>query len=424
MFLSRTQQIILGGAAFFIIFLLLVFLGALPGFKKNVTHADLTLWGVGDSPQVWQNTISAWNQISPAVSVKYREFDEASYEAELINALAAGRGPDIFMLHNTWLPKHGDKITPAPVGLINLTTLRNLFPDVAETNLTANNLIYALPLDLDTLALLYNKDIFNNKGIALAPKSWDGVKADILKVREVKAGKISKAGIALGGSTRSVENAPDILSLLMLQFGTPMVAPSTGQAIFNNQNGWAALNFYSQFTNSKSPYYTWGNDFMKSFDSFAQGKSAMTLAYAADIPKIKNKNPFLNFGVSSAPQFDKNAAVNFPSYWNLAVSGKSKNLKVAWDFVLFATTSESVASNYMNAALKPPALRSLIAASLNNPNLGVFASQALTAKSWREADSTAINGIFDNVIESVISGGKTPNQALEEAQNKVNDLIR
>ena len=37
-----------------------------------------------------------------------------SYENDLRDALAAGNGPDVFLIHNSWLTKHQDKLSPAP----------------------------------------------------------------------------------------------------------------------------------------------------------------------------------------------------------------------------------------------------------------------------------------------------------------------
>ena len=38
---------------------------------------------------------------------------------------------------------------------------------------------HALPLSIDTLAMIYNKDLFNTAGIATVPATWEGLQADL-----------------------------------------------------------------------------------------------------------------------------------------------------------------------------------------------------------------------------------------------------
>ena len=68
-------------------------------------------------------------------------------------------------------------------------------------------------------------------------------------------------------------------------------------------------------------------------------------------------------------------------------------------------------------------LRSAIAADENDPNLSVFASQALTARSWYEIDDLAIDGILNTAIQSALNGSASTLQALEQAQSSVSNLM-
>lgn len=424
---TKPQLVILGVGGFLILFFLLVFLGIIPGLKSDLGRpsVELEFWGVGDEPKVWQEVISKFESAYPNVRVRYTKFDAANYEKQLIDALAAGSGPDIFMFHNTWLPKHANKIVPVSQEQLTLSTFRNLFPVVAEQDFVKNNQIFAVPTSIDTLALFYNRDIFDNKRIALAPSTWDELKATILKVREFNvSGSLSKAALSIGGTTKSVSNATDILSMLMLQYKTEMVNPDGSRIAISNPQGLAALNFYAQFSNPMSFYYTWSDSFKQSVDSFATKQAAMILTYAADIPEIKAKNPALNFAVAPVPQFNKNEAVNFANYWGLAVSAKAAYAKEAWDFALLATTDAEVSRNYVAATGKPPAMRFLINEYLTNPNLGVFAAQALTARSWPQVDSAEVKRVFNNMIESVMTGKLGAEKALQGAQDELTKLMR
>ncbi len=398
---TRQQLIFLGVAGVIVIVFLAIFFA---GGRKPTEKIDLTIWGI-DNQLAWDYAILRYQKLHPNVRIKYTELTPETYEKNLINGLAAGRGPDIFMINNRWVAKHSDKIAPLPEGKVSAGDFRNLFPQVVEYDFVGGNKkIYGFPLSIDTLALFYNRDIFDRRGVALPPKTWDEFLAIIPKVRSIdKAGNLTSTAAAIGGSTDSTPNAPDILELLMLQTGALPPDKYPSQTI-RSQEGENALEFYSRFTNPKNPSYTWNDSFAPAVEAFAEGKVAMTFGYANDIPGIKSKNPFLNFAVESAPQTNPEKAINIANYWALTASSKTQNPEVAWDFIVFAATDKETASYYLTSTGRPPALRSLISEHLNDSVFGVFARQALTAKSFYQGDDATVRTIFDKVIKKAKSG--------------------
>src|SRR3989344_2289650 len=148
------------------------------GSTKPVT---LQFWGVFDNHNAFDKVISDFKAQNPNIDVKYQMFTFEQYERGFVNALAAGTGPDILMIHNTWLPKHGDKLAPLPADVpdnknpFTLQDFKDQFVDVAYQDLVYNNQIYGLPLYADTLGLYYNKDLLNSAGITRPPQTWEEV---------------------------------------------------------------------------------------------------------------------------------------------------------------------------------------------------------------------------------------------------------
>ncbi len=433
--LSRNQLIIVSIGGLVILFLILVFLGVIPGLRpatKTKLKATLEFWGVYDQISAYRSVIDQFQSLYSGIRINYRQFDPGTYENELINALAAGKGPDIFMIHNTWLPKHYDKISPLPQEKLNLATYTDqLFPEVVKQDFTANELIYAFPLSVDTLALIYNKDILNQSGIALVPTTWTEFQNIIPAVRILdKTGKISRAAAAIGGSDKSVNRATDLLNLLMLQTGAKMIDSDFTRATFSQtitggvSPGLNALNFYTHFTNPVNSDYTWNESLHYSLDAFAEGSAAMIFNYAYQLSYIKTKNPFLNFGIAPMPQADSSNPTNYANYWGYTVSNKSSYSDLAWDFILLLTTNQANAENYLGQTQNPPALRFLIQKYINDSALGVFAKQALTAKSWYQIDNIQIETIFSDMIESVISGRQTAKKAIDQAEAQITQLMK
>lgn len=426
--LTRTQLIILASAAFLILVFALIFTGVLPGLRsrqaEQTLQGSLVVWGVRDSESVFSSLIDRYTSLHPNVSISYIQKNEETFEQDLVNALAAGTGPDIFMFKNTWLPKHFDKIIPLSANQFPITQFRQIFPVVVEQDFTANGQVFALPLHIDTLVMVSNSDILDASAIAQPPKTWQEFINIVPKLRQLDpTNKIIRAGAAIGGSGLSIERSSDILLALMLQDGVKMTDDNFTSATFA-QSGTRALRLYTNFANAASPAYTWNDQLAKSFDAFAREQAAIVFAYGSDLEKIREKGPFLNIRVSEFPQASIENPLNYASYWGLAVSKKTQLSSIAWNFIIFASTNEQANEAYLLSAFKSPALRSLIDKFISHPDFSVFARQALTARSWRQIDDAFISGSFSKMIQSILGGKTSIDSALKTSQDEISDLMR
>lgn len=434
--LPKKTIVVIGGIAI-VVLLVLVLLGtcALPGLKscnkantKTQVSATLTVWGVGDTPDAYKPAIDNFKAQYPSVNVTYHAFDnEADYDQALLEALAANQGPDIFEIRNNDLPAEYNKIVPLPSAILPLIQVRTLFPTTVEADFAPQGTVYALPLSIDTLALIYNRRLLDQAAVNV-PQTWEDVQNAVPRLATISQSSkaITQAAIALGGSG-NVDNASDIMSLLMLQSGTPMVASDFKSATFATPEGVNALTFYTQFANAANPVYTWSAAMPSSIDSFSAEHTAMIVDYASAIPEIKAKNAFITIGVAPVPQpkAGLDRPITYPSYWGYAVSRQSANQNLAWQFIVSMATNPTVAESYLKAADKPPALVSLIKGDyLNDPDFSVFAKQALLARSWPEIDPAAVANAFDAMIDTVNANQDTPSNALSTAENRVTQLMQ
>jgi ABC-type glycerol-3-phosphate transport system substrate-binding protein len=421
---QRQAIIIFGGIALVIVFFVVIFLN-LRKPTNSSSAIKLTVWGTED-----QEEFAPIAGSYPYGTVIYKQIPAANYNATLLSALAAGTGPDVFELSNRELPEWASVLTPLPATYaqeFGPLQLSEDFPDVVAQDFSNANGIYGLPLSIDTMVMIYNKDLFNTAGIAAPPTTWDQFDADIAKLRTLDTqGDILQAAAAIGGTQASIPEAPDLLSLLMLQNGTQMTNSNNTSAQFAsaNGNGLTAFNFYLQFANPTSPDYTWNDNMGNDIDSFVAGKAAIIFGYDADVAEIVAKAPFMNYGVAAMPQpTGATVSVTYPRYNGFVVAKASAQAAYAWNFILYLTTTDSIAKMYTTVTGAPPALRTEIAADEDSPYLSVFATQALTAKSWYEADDMQIDSIFNEAIGNVLSGADNSTQALEQANAAVTALM-
>lgn len=426
--LSRRQLIIIIGGLIIVLIIGFVIFGNIRRPGTGSGEVALTVWGT-ESENFLKDVISGYKTLRSNANIEYIEIDEAEYEDRLLNALASGKGPDVFYVKNTSVPRLKNILSPVSAQQFNLIQLQELFPRVTEQNFVLDGQIYALPLYIDTLALIYNRDFFDQAGITSPPKTWTEFQkmVPLLRVSKTGAG-IERAAAAIGGSMSSISSGVDMLNLLMLQNGAEMTNGGNTATFASGGPGAAgqnAFNFYLQFANAGSPYHTWNDALGNSIQSFAQGKTAMIFDYRNSFGEIKKVSPFLNFGIAAMPQPDgASIDVNYASYQGLTASRQSKFGGWAWDFIVYATTNKTAAKSYGEATGRPPALRTLVSEKQSDPQLNVFAKQALTARSWRQVDDEKVKEIFDRAIKNVLSGQADSAKALRQAQDQINQIAQ
>lgn len=419
--------------------------------QEAMEPITLNYWRVWDGPDAFEEIIEKYRQIHPFVTINYRKLRYSEYENELLDALAEDRGPDIFSIHNTWIGKYQNKLASMPpeitmaypivkgtikkevipelrtVKSITLRELKNNFVDAVyddvvvkvfnEKTESVSEKVFGLPLSVDTLAVYYNKDLLNNAGIAEPPLYWNKEFQQSVKklTKQDIKGNLIQSGVALGGST-NIERYSDILSILMMQNGAVMI-DENNRIMFDKiplvlkqqkyNPGLEALRFYTDFSNPAKEVYCWNSNLENSINMFAQGKLAIMFGYAYHLPTIQTTAPKLNFSVAKLPQIEGNSQnINFANYWVESVSNKSKYIDEAWSFVQFAAEADQ-AKIYLDKTKKPTALREFVEEQIDDIDIGVFAEQVLTAKSWYHGNNfNSAELIIGEMIDSAVSGEK------------------
>lgn len=426
---------------------------------------SLEMWGVFDDTDAYRDIIGPYLRMNPHVkTIEYRKMAVDTYERDLIDALAAGNGPDIFMIRNVWLPSFANKLAPADPGFISERDYRDAFVDVTADDFFSDGKAYAVPLSVDSLALYYNKDILNAAGITAPPKTWQDILREVRPLTRVdEYGTIIQSALAMG-TAYNVNRSTDLLSLIFLQFGVSANSFAQNRADFGNQAATDSMSFYTQFAKPSGAYYTWNPRMDYSIDAFYAGKAAMMINYSWQIDTIRQKNAKLNFGIAPLPQFENTTPVNFANYWGLAVSknkeikapvegeqptapaGKENDLRVfeAWQFLRYfafphdATKvtlyngltqnpkefplTDDPAQVYLKATKKPAARRDILSIQQGDVTLAPFATGNLIARSFQQMNPEETERILAEAIAKVNSGEASLEDALSLAQNRINLL--
>lgn len=428
--------------------------------QAAIKPITLEYWRVFDGTDDFSDIIAKYRARHPHITIKYKKLRYEEYEDIILNALAEDRGPDILSIQSSWMKKYQSKLSPMPAETsmaymvtkgtikkeqvpdirvnksLTLKQIRDTFADVVYGDAVVDGKVYGLPLSIDTLALYYNRDLFNNAGITEIPEYWNrDFQQNVKKLtRHDNRFGIIQSGVALGGGD-NIERSVDILSALIMQNGGQMQS-SSGQILFhtvpanyknNNYNpGLEALRFYTDFAKPAKEVYCWSDELNSSLDMFISGNLAMMLSYSYNLPVIKSRAPQLNFSVTNFPQIEgSTVSFNFANYWLETVSNKSKHKNEAWDFIKFMTAEAQVKS-YLDKTKKPTALKSLVNYQKEKyPELGIFADQVLTSHTWYKGKNPiAMENILVEMIESINNGKMDLQPAINLAASKVQQTVK
>jgi ABC-type glycerol-3-phosphate transport system substrate-binding protein len=434
--MQNKKLFIIGGIVLFII--IVVVLSVVFGGSDKKTpprQVSLEIWGTFENSENMQPFITAYQQLNPNVQITYTEKNIETYEDDLLNALASGTGPDIYSIHNDWLPKYQDKLIEANPEIMSLKYYNDSFLDAPNQDFVKDNKIYAAALSVDSLALYYNEDILGREGIAEPPRTWLELRQQVKAITEPSLrGGFIKSGVAMGTAS-NINRAVDIAYLLMFQNGVVPYTSDYTQATLDAQQQTGAGNviypaadalvYYTSFSNPVSDVYTWNANSNYSLDAFANNELAFIYGYSYTRDYITQKNPSLNFSVTVVPQ--PNLAQNpvyFANYWGFGVSKQTKEADYAWDFIRSITTKEQLTEYYKRHTL-PTSRRDMVSDQINDdkdPHIGIFAHSNVNAKTMYKKDARAVDNAITNMINSVVNKGIGPQQAVSDANQQINLL--
>ncbi len=406
--------------------------GALCG-GQNLTPLEavsLEIWRSEDTEADLSAAMAAYAGVYPHVSFTYRQLKEEEYEDELFKAWSKGEGPDIFSIPNSHVGKYVDFITTMPdaVALKTahmesnfgkkevVTEVNNIvFPTASQLqdqyvqavtdDVVIGDKVYGLPMSIDTLGLYYNRELLAKAQIAIPPQTWEEFRDAVQIMTELDDERnIVRPAAALG----TAENVPyffDIVSVLMMQNGATMTSKS-GRVTFNagteegRKPAEEALDFYTKFSNQQYKTYTWNDEQMNALETFTQGNLGFYFGYLSDNEVIEKRAPNLNYSYTYLPQIDPNNFTNYPRYAVETVHIGCENPEHAWNFIRFIASEQQVGA-YLESTFRVSALKSIVNDQQTDPERGVFAQQALTAKTWYHGfDPGAAAAAFQEMIDT------------------------
>jgi multiple sugar transport system substrate-binding protein len=298
--------------------------GSYTGPETTISYATF-----GDTTELanQQKLVDAFQSLEPKIKVKLTVSDWETYWDKLQASLAGGNAPDVFVMDGPLFPDYQTRNQ-----LLDLTPLvtRDGFDvsqlaDLGVKDFTASDgHLYGLPRDLSTIALYYNKTMFDAAGIAYPDGTWDWAKlVEVAKKLTTTSGGATQWGFYT--ETTDMEN---YWSELVWQAGGDILSADKKTVMVDSDQAATGIQFLQDliYKDKVMAQPTPGG----SGDLFENGQAAMEADGSWLVPSHVAAG--INFGVAPLPSGSAGRATSVnPS--GVVVYKGSKSTNAAWEFV-------------------------------------------------------------------------------------------
>ncbi|GAB4427388.1 MAG: sugar ABC transporter substrate-binding protein [Anaerolineae bacterium] len=286
--------------------------------------------------------IEAFEAQHPTIKVQVESVEGRDYYGRLLTDIAAGTAADIIQVGDDALPKFIEQEAFVPLdGYLtgpNALDTGIYLPGILEPGRWQGQQ-YLLPKDYSTLAVFYNKKLFDEHGVAYPQDgwSWDDflATAQALTKDTNGDGQTDVWGVQLPASwTTGFE-------YWVLSAGGALISPNGESFVgyLDSPRTVEAVQFYADLYNKHqvAPLPTDLNAFGGGNTEFEDGRAAMWLFGRWPQTGLQN-NPNVELGVVGPPRQAK--AANILIWGGFGIFSGSPNREAAWKFLRFYAGQE------------------------------------------------------------------------------------
>jgi ABC-type glycerol-3-phosphate transport system substrate-binding protein len=383
--------------------------------SKNI----VTFWHFWSEPAqkvALGKQIQAFESAHPGVKVDLQELSWNDGKTKLLAAFSSNTAPDLLELGNDWVSQFSSSGVLADLRKLGVAVAPGLSKEALAPGIWQNGL-FALPWVVETRVLYYNKGLLASAGVdtSAADTLWDDLLAHAEKVR-------ARGGDLYGFGA----NGPDrhrlykkILPFFWSNGGE--VLNAEGHPVINSPQNVEALRTYLELARTGIVETQKGLDQL-----FMQGKLAYWISGPWLADQIRKDNPTLQYGLAPLPKFAGGRSVSFGGGEYLAINEGSTKKDLAKELVSFLASPAQALQFCKDLGGYAPADPSVAGDPyMQSPARRAYTLQLASVRSapvhprWLD-----IEAIIEDEVSAALLGNKNEQQALDDAQNKLTQLLQ
>jgi raffinose/stachyose/melibiose transport system substrate-binding protein len=264
------------------------------GNGKSVT-LSVWSWRPEDSA-AYGKIFSIFEKENPGIKVRFVPYKNTEYDTILKTGLSGAGGPDVAQLRSYGLlqplVQAGD-LEPLDGTVAALHSFPGAVLDGARS--VQDRKVYGVPFAIQTLHVIYNKDIFSKYGLSV-PTTWQDMIAEF--------GKLKAAGMTPLANTVSdtwmLPIEQEIFGAARYGGNALLTKMLSGQANFTDPNWVASVNTWLSTSAYWEPGYK-GTGYADAQALFSSGKAAMFPGGIWEIAGFEKTDPSAHLGIFNVP---------------------------------------------------------------------------------------------------------------------------
>ena len=392
------------------------------GGSSSSGPVEIAVWhGYQDTEgDAFKGLIDQYNKAHPDVKVTELYSSNDLVLQKVLTAVRGNSAPDVAYMFGSWSPNIA-KI-PQLVDMANVVSQPDwkwddFYPAEREAA-TVGDKIVGVPALVDNLAIVYNKKLFADAGVAPPSPTWtwDDFRAAAAKLTDPANGQYGWLIPADGSEDTVWHYVP-----MLWEAGGDILSPDNQHAVFNSEAGVKALTTLQQMAVTDKSLYldTTNENGPKLMNS---GKVAMLVTGPWDLSSLSD----IDYGVQVMPTFAGSSGahqtISGPDNWVVFNNG-DKRKEAALDFVKWLTAPEQVKAFSLGTGDLPTRISvgkdQELLAKMNEklPGSTTFVENLNNVKKVRPQveQYPAISEALGQAIVSVMLGKDQPAPALNSA---------
>ncbi len=285
-----------------------------------------------------QQIMDDWSKTS-GIKAEIQVVDWNNYWTMLEAGATGGTLPDVFWMHSNQAQKYmengilldlTDKIAKS-----DKVKLDNYYSDIVALY-SSNGKQYAIPKDIDTIGLWYNKTMFDAAGIPYPDDKWTW------QTLYDTAKKLTKSDGSQYGYAVNTGNNQDSFYNAIYAYGGYVISDDKKTSGFDNPKTIEAMSLFSKMVNEKIAPSLQTISENSADVLFESGKVAMVTQGTWMVPAFRdNEYTSKNCDVAVLPTGPDGTRVSIYNGLGWAAAANGKNTDAAWSLIEYLGTKEA-----------------------------------------------------------------------------------
>ena len=398
----------------------------LSGCTKQMQEEKITVefWTLqlSDFTPYMNSMINEYEKSHPNIKIKWIDVPFSEGEKRVLASIMSNHVPDLVNLNPSFSSTLASKGTLSDISAYSDKQDFDDFLHPAMNLCTQNEKIYCIPWYITSSITLYNSDLTEKAGIKKLPQK-DEELYEFAKQIKSKTGKYALMP-TLSEDGYMLKN--------LVKHNIHIIDEKTEQVSLNTTDVQNIYKIWSElYSKGFIPKESITQTHREALEKYMSGELAMLQTGANFLVMIKDNAPDIYKKTKLAPQLNlENGVVDF-SMMNLIIPEKSKHQKEALEFALFLTSEKNQLEFSKLAPVLPSSKKALDNNFFDSDSTLIEQGRKISAYQMKTGKKNIplypqqkeINTTMDYATQKIILKKETPQNALDEAEEKLKNIL-